>query len=162
MAIDNFTLIDTVGRKISANAGNDERKTVFPPLGVVDVVKLEWTANGAIHEIELIDSGKKSSWHLLPDLSGIILTNKKENKYSLVSVINDDGKNRFSLENPWPKNKFFSPLDDYGFSYPAEEKGKPGVVVWVWSPSIEGGVSAEYFYAIDVSSGEFLGHQPIK
>lgn len=162
MTIDNLSLIDETGKKTSANATSAERKAAFPPLGIINVTKLQWESKGVIHEISLIEDGEKLCWDTLPDLTGIILTNKLENSASRAIIINDDGSNRFVLENPWRKSKFFSPLDSYGFSYPTKESSRIGVVVWVWSPSVTNGVAAEHFYAVGIESGEFLDHHPVK
>jgi hypothetical protein len=163
VSITKLELVDQSGRAISANATSAERKAAFPPLGVVNVSKLRWVADGNSRELDIVKGGKKLSWQVLPDLSGIAITNKDEGTQSKVIVYNVDASIRFELENPWPQHKAYAKSDRYGFSYPAVENNELGAVVWVWAASPAGaGVAVEHFYSIDLVKGAFLKSHPIK
>jgi hypothetical protein len=163
VTISNLDLVDSSGKSISATATSAEREAAFPPMGVVNATKLRWESLGKSYELILVKDGKKSSWDVLPDRTGVVVTNKEEQGLSKLTVINADTSVRFELDNPWPTHPKFSKTDRYGFSYPTTENGQPGVVVWVWAESPSGsGVAVEHFYALDSNTGTFLNSHPTR
>jgi hypothetical protein len=163
VTITDLMLVDDSGRSIAASATSAERKLAFPPLGILNVTKLRWLAGGTTHELSLVVAGKRSRWELLPDQTGILVTNKEEGDASKATLVNADGSIRFELKNPWPRHAGFSKTDRYGFAYPTTENGQPGVVIWMWAPSASAdgsGVAGERFYGVNPQSGEYLAsHQ---
>lgn len=163
MSVNNLILIGRNGETLSASATSDERKKMFPPLGIVDVVRLRWDDSGHPIEVPLEVNRKKMSWEVLPDRSGLCLTNKATNADSKVIILNANGTVRFELDNPWPRSDRYSPADEFGFSYPSVERGRIGVVVWVWGKSdASKGVIVEHFYALDDRTGTFGAHHPVR
>jgi hypothetical protein len=162
VTITDLMLVDDSGRSIAASATSAERKLAFPPLGILNVTKLRWLSGGTTYELSLVVAGKKSSWELLPDQTGILVTNEEKDDASRATIVNADGSIRFELKNPWPQHPKFSKGDRYGFSYPTTEKGQPGVVVYVWRAAALGsGVASEHFYGVDPQSGEYLVSHPV-
>lgn len=163
MSVNNLILVGRNGETVSATATSDERKKMFPPLGIIDVVRLRWDDGVRTLEFPLEVGRKKMSWEVLPDRSGLCLTNKATNADSRVVILNADGTVRFELKNPWTLSDRYSPADEYGFSYPSVESGRIGVVVWVWGKSeANAGVIVEHFYEFDDRTGTFGAHHPIR
>jgi hypothetical protein len=163
MAIRDLTLVSRSGEALSASATTEERRKLFPPLGIIDVVRLRWDDGTRTIDIPVDVDGKKLCWVVLPDRTGLCLTNSAENAESRALVLNDDGTIRFELQNPWPKSDNYDVQDAFGFSYPCVQGDRLGAVIWVWSkPSGHSGVAVEHYYEIDASSGEFGRHHPVR
>ena len=159
MCIVNLQLIGSNGEVVPEHLSSDERRRLFPPLGIIKVVSLKWICDGRPVQIDVQDC----QWLILPDRSGVAVVSRQFGK-DTAYVLNADGDIRFKLNNPWPRTQYYEPIDQYGFSYPSIEKGRLGFVVYVWrpAPGKQSGTSVEHFFEVDARTGDLLGFHPIK
>lgn len=165
MKIENLKFIDKNGATMPDSMGVEERKKLFPPLGIFKTIAIEWSlSDGTSHHLDLTTDDTKTSWEILPDRSGFLLVMNSTND-STAMVINMDKTTRYVLENPLLKSEFYSDGDVCGFSYPGFEYEQLGCYAYIWSPSkteSNSGVNAEYFLVLDMSIGQLSQSHRIK
>jgi len=162
MQIENLVLVGTKGEEVPESMPSDERRRLYPPLGVVKIIKLRWKCDGDEFALDLTQGGNKYNWEVLPDRSGFLVTCQQSNGSSSAAILNGDATTRFSLRNPWPDSPFFGPNDKYGFDWPLVHNGQPGFVVGVTSVGATGILTTvDHFYAIDPNTGVFSGSHPL-
>jgi hypothetical protein len=165
MKIQTLNLIGQNGEKVPEGITAHDREKLFPPMGIVKVVALEWALpDGILHTLSLLTEAKKISWEMLPDRSGFLLVANSETN-SEAWIMNADESTRCNLENPLLASNFYENGDTVGFSYPGVDRGQLGCYVYIWSPSKsqpDSGVSGEYFFAIDLATNQFTDSHLVK
>jgi hypothetical protein len=157
MQIENLVLIGVNGERIPEGISQEERRRLFPPLGIVKVSKIEWkTSDNAIHFLDLTAGDATISWELLPDRSGFCLVRNSPEE-SQACILNADSSVRFLLVNPLLSSPYYESGDECRFTFPTVESGQPGYHAYIWSSKDGGktGVSSEYLCMVDPSTGVF-------
>jgi hypothetical protein len=160
--VESLTEIGMNGEEITESMSNGERRKLYPPLGIVKIVRLRWNCDGRMLELELKHGDDRINYELLPDRSGFLITSWQSNGTTSAAIWNADLTIRFSLRNPWPGSPFYKPNQTYCFVWPTVELGQPGFVISV-SPAdpTEIAMTVDHFYVVDPDTGVFVSSHPL-
>lgn len=160
MKVENLIRVGEKGECIPESMSSDERRRLYPPLGIVKVVKLTWSLDGVEYSLDL--EGGRVNYEMLPDRSGFLVTKPRVNGKTQAMVLNADSSIRYTLDNPWPTHASYKVNQDYDFSLPLVERGQPGFVVSVSGVGPTGVfVNVDHFFAIDPNDGKFIGNHQL-
>jgi hypothetical protein len=162
MKVENLIKVGVNGEEIAEWMSNEERRTLYPPLGIVKIVKLRWNCGGRTLELELERRGYKINYDLLPDRSGFLITSWLSDGTTSAAIWNADLTTRFNLRNPWPDSPFYISNQACTFGWPTVEQGQPGFVISVSSMGLsEIAMTIDHFYSVDPDTGVFVSSHPL-
>lgn len=161
MKISNFNKHTKNGYIIPENISLEERLQKFPVIS--DVVAVSWRYDNNETIIQL--GGDYLSPTMLPDRTGIVFL-QPSNKFghNNAIIINADGTTRYKLINPYRQNPYYSNEDEYEFLYTKVEGNCFGMIVGVGRKDKDTGgyLTAEWFYELDIDTGNFNGYHVVR